>query len=167
MGFSTLDGVPMGTRCGALDAGVLLHLLQHHHLSVAQLEQMLYLESGLLGLSGGESADMRALLASPSQEAAEAVEIFVRRCAREVAALATAAGGLQGLVFTAGIGEHASAIRARIVAQLTWLGVTLDEAANAVHAAVISAPGSKVEVRVVPTNEELSIAQGVTALLPG
>jgi acetate kinase len=163
MGFSTLDGVPMGTRPGALDPGVVLYLLAQKGLTVSQVEALLYKESGLKGLSG-VSNDMRALLSSPSPQAALAVEYFVSRCAREVASLATALGGLDGLVFTAGIGERSSVIRARIVAQLAWLGLALDASANEAGATVISSGSSRAQVLVVPTNEERCIADAVAAL---
>ncbi|MCU0699249.1 MAG: acetate/propionate family kinase [Myxococcaceae bacterium] len=163
MGFSTLDGVPMGTRPGALDPGVVLYLLGQKGLSVSQVEALLYKESGLKGLSG-LSNDMRTLLASEAPQAALAVEYFVTRCAREVASLATALGGLDGLVFTAGIGERSSVIRARIVAQLEWLGLGVDASANDRNETVISTASSRAQVLVVPTNEERCIADAVAAV---
>ena len=165
MGFTAVDGLPMGTRCGAIDPGVLLHLMEFHDLDAAGLTQLLYKESGLLGVSG-VSQDMRALLASPAPEAAEAVELFCYRIARELGSLAAALGGLDALVFTAGIGEHAAPVRERICRQAGWLGVRLDEAANARHATRISAPDSRVDVLVLPTNEEWMIAQHAAALVP-
>ncbi|CAG0998828.1 MAG: acetate/propionate family kinase [Rhodocyclaceae bacterium] len=165
MGFTALDGLMMGTRCGAIDPGVLLHLMEFHDLDAAGLTQLLYKESGLLGVSG-VSQDMRALLASPAPEAAEAVELFCYRIARELGSLAAALGGLDALVFTAGIGEHAAPVRERICRQAGWLGVRLDEAANARHATRISAPDSRVDVLVLPTNEEWMIAQHAAALVP-
>lgn len=164
MGFSTLDGVPMGTRTGSLDPGVLLYLLDHHKLSLKDLETLLYKESGLKGLSG-LSNDMRTLLASDAPAAKEAVEYFVHHCARMVASLATAAGGLDALVFTAGIGERSAVIRARIVGKLEWLGLAVDAAANERSATVISTPASRAKVLVVPTNEERCIAEAVAAHL--
>lgn len=164
MGFSTLDGIPMGTRCGALDPGVVLHLLEQKRMSVKDVEHVLYKESGLKGLSE-ISADMRALLASPSDSAREAVEYFVDRCAREVASLATALGGLDALVFTAGIGERSEVVRQKIVGRLAWLGLELDGAANHANAVRISSTNSKGHVLVVPTNEELCIAQSTAALV--
>lgn len=160
MGFSTLDGVPMGTRPGALDAGVVLYLLQAKGRSVADVEKLLYRESGLLGVSG-VSNDMRALLASESPYAKQAVDLFVHHVARMVASLATAIGGLDALVFTAGIGERSAVIRERVVAKLAWLGLSLDAAANAQNAWRISSSTSRAVVLVVPTNEERCIAEAV------
>jgi len=159
MGFTALDGLMMGTRCGNLDPGVILHFGQALGLSMAQVEDVLYRRSGLLGVSGGIASDMRALLASTDPRARDAVELFVYRVAREAGALASSLGGLDGLVFTAGIGEHAPAIRALVAARLDWLGVELDAAANADGAALISTPRSRIEVRVIPTDEEAMIAQ--------
>ncbi len=164
MGFTALDGLMMGTRCGAIDPGVLLHLMEFHRLDAAALTKLLYKESGLLGVSG-VSQDMRALLDSPAPEAAEAVELFCYRIARELGSLAAALGGLDALVFTAGIGEHAAPVREKVCAQAGWLGVQLDAAANARHAARISADASKVDVLVLPTDEEWMIAQHAAALV--
>jgi acetate kinase len=158
MGFTALDGLPMGTRCGALDPGVLLYLLQEKGMDAAGIEKLLYHRSGLLGLSGVGS-DMRMLLASADPRAAEAIEVFVFRIARELAALAATLGGLDGIVFTAGIGEHAPEIRRRVCERAAWLGVTLDEAANQAGGPRISAPGSRVAVWVIPTDEEAMIAR--------
>jgi acetate kinase len=133
-------------------------------MSVKDVEHVLYKESGLKGLSE-ISADMRALLASPSDSAREAVEYFVDRCAREVASLATALGGLDALVFTAGIGERSEVVRQKIVGRLAWLGLELDGAANHANAVRISSTNSKGHVLVVPTNEELCIAQSTAALV--
>jgi acetate kinase len=164
MGFSTLDGIPMGTRPGALDPGVVLYLLGQKGLTLPQVESLLYKESGLKGLSG-LSNDMRTLLASDAPEATLAVDYFVSRCAREVASLATALGGLDGLVFTAGIGERSAVIRRRIVEQLAWLGLSVDTDANEKNATVISGASSRVPVLVVPTNEERCIADAVAGFL--
>jgi len=164
MGFSALDGIPMATRCGAIDAGVLLHLLGPRGRSVAEVEDLLYRRSGLLGVSG-ISADSRELLDSEAPEAAEALDLFTFRIAGEVARLATTLGGLDALVFTAGIGEHQPRIRAAIARRLAWLGLTLDESANAGNAATISAPGSRVEAFVIATDEEQIIAEEACALL--
>jgi acetate kinase len=164
MGFTALDGLMMGTRCGAIDPGVLLHLMEFHGLDAAALTKLLYKESGLLGVSG-VSQDMRALLDSPAPEAAEAVELFCYRIARELGSLAAALGGLDALVFTAGIGEHAAPVRERICRQAEWLGVQLDAEANARHATRISAPDSPADVLVLPTNEEWMIAQHAAALV--
>jgi acetate kinase len=157
MGFSTLDGIPMATRCGALDPGVLLHMLEVEQQTPAQLADVLYHRSGLLGVSG-LSADSRELLQSEEPEAREAIELFTFRIAGEVARLATTLGGIDALVFTAGVGENQPSIRADVCAHLMWLGVDLDPAANAVNAAVISSPASRIAVLVVPTDEEQVIA---------
>lgn len=164
MGFSTIDGIPMGTRAGNIDPGVLLYLLDQKRMPLKEVETLLYKESGLKGLSG-VSNDMRTLLASDTPAARNAVEYFVRRCAREVAALATAAGGLDALVFTAGIGERSAVIRARIVEKLAWLGLSIDDASNTSNALVISQPSSRAKVLVVPTNEERCIAEAVASLV--
>jgi acetate kinase len=158
MGFSALDGLPMGTRCGALDPGVVLYLLQEKGMSAKAIETLLYQQSGLLGVSG-ISSDVRELLASSDARAREAIELFVYRCAREIGSLAAAAGGLDALVFTAGIGEHAPQIRAGICAQSAWLGIRLDPAANDAGGPRISSAASPVSVWVIPTNEELMVAR--------
>lgn len=163
MGFTALDGLVMGTRCGALDPGALLHLMRWEGLSVDEAERMLYTRSGLLGLSG-ISNDMRVLLESGEPAAAEAVDVFVHRIVREAGALASILGGLDGLVFTAGIGENAPEIRGRVCERLGWLGLRLDEAANANGAEIISEPDSAVEVRVIATDEEAMIAEHVRDL---
>jgi len=166
MGFSTLDGVPMATRPGALDAGVILHLQQHMGFGVGDIEDLLYHRSGLLGLSG-ISADSRDLVASDRPEARQALAIFCLRVAREVAAQATSIGGIDALIFTAGIGEHQPSIRAGIADHLGWLGVRLDAAANAANATRISAPDSRVPVFVIATDEEQVIAEEAVAVLHG
>jgi acetate kinase len=158
MGFSPLDGIPMGTRPGALDPGVLLHLVNHHGMSGAELEQLLYHESGLLGLSG-ISNDMRVLLESTEPRARLAVDYFVHHVAKQIGALAAVLGGLDGLVFTAGIGEHAPTIRARILQACAWLGIAIDADANARGGPRISAADSAASAWVIPTNEELMIAR--------
>lgn len=157
MGFSALDGLLMATRCGSLDPGIILHLGRAGR-SFAEIEDMLYRRSGLLGVSG-ISGDIRQLLASDDPHAAEATDLFTYRIAAETAAMACALGGLDGLVFTAGIGEHAPAIRAAVCARLAWLGTILDPAANAAGAPLVSQPGSRVEVRVIATDEEAMIAR--------
>ena len=159
MGFTALDGLPMGTRCGALDAGVVLHLVDQRGMAPAAVQDLLYKRSGLLGLSGGISSDFRDLLDSDDPRAAFAVEFFCVSAARQVASLATAMGGLDGVVFTAGIGEHAAPARAAICQGLAWLGLRLDGAANNAHGPRISHDGSAVEAWVVPTDEELMIAR--------
>ena len=162
MSFTALDGLAMGTRCGALDAGVVLYMLQQKGLAPHEVEQVLYRQSGLLGVSG-VSGDMRVLLASADPRARDAVELFVFRVARETAALAASLGGLDGFVFTAGIGEHAAEIRSLVCERLRWMGVVPDPAANAGGAGRISAASGAVEVHVVPTDEEAMIAQHTLA----
>jgi acetate kinase len=164
MGFSALDGLPMATRCGSIDAGLLLYLLQEKHMAPKALERMLYQGSGLLGLSG-ISGDMRTLLASPAAAAREAVDVFVYRIGRELGSLAAAAGGLDVLVFTGGIGEHAAEIRARVCAQAAWLGVRLDAGANAAGGPRLHAPDSAVAVWVLAADEEAVIARQTWSLL--
>jgi acetate kinase len=157
MGLTALDGLMMGTRCGTLDPGVVLYLLQQKHLSAAEVETMLYKHSGLLGVSG-ISSDMRTLLGSDAAAAKEAVELFVYRIARETAALAGSLGGLDGFVFTGGIGQHAPEIRQAVCERLRWLGVIPDPEANARADPLISTADSRVEVRIIPTDEEAMIA---------
>ncbi|WP_428697591.1 acetate/propionate family kinase [Stappia sp.] len=163
MGFTALDGLVMGTRCGALDPGALLHVMRQDGLDVEAAERLLYTRSGLLGLSG-VSNDMQVLLGSGEASAGEAVDVFVYRIVREAGALASVLGGLDGFVFTAGIGENAPEIRKRVCERLGWLGVDLDGEANRRGAAVISTPESRVEVRVVATDEEAMIAEHVRDL---
>ncbi|MBI2243842.1 MAG: acetate/propionate family kinase [Nocardioides sp.] len=157
MGFTALDGLPMGTRCGAIDPGVLLYLMREKGMTVDDLECLLYHKSGLLGVSG-LSNDMRVLLSSADPAAEEAVELFIFRIVRELGALAGALGGLDGLVFTAGIGERAAAIRARVCEKASWYGIRLDPAANDAHGPRISTPDSAVSAWVIPTDEERMIA---------
>jgi len=164
MGFSALDGLVMGTRPGAIDPGVLLYLLKHDRMSPDALEDMLYHRSGLLGVSG-ISGDVRTLLASAAPRAREALDLFAFRAARETAGLATTMGGLDLLVFTGGIGEHAAPIRAMIAERLAWLGMAIDPDANASGAPRIDAAGSAIEVRIVPTDEEVTIARHTAALV--
>jgi acetate kinase len=164
MSFTGLDGLPMGTRCGAIDPGVLLYLIQVAGLSGDELEQLLYQQAGLLGLSG-ISSDMRTLLASDDPRAAMAVAYFVYRVCQELGWLAASLGGIDGVVFTGGIGEHAASIRARICRDAAWLGIELDEAANAKGGPCISAAPSRVAVWVIPTDEELMIARHTVAAL--
>jgi acetate kinase len=158
MGFSALDGLPMGTRCGRVDPGLLLYLLSHDGLTPERLSHLLYEESGLLGLSGLTS-DMRALEASSDPRAKDAIDCFVLRARLEIGALAAALGGLDALVFTAGIGENSPRVRAEIVEGLGWLGVRLDPAANRRHAQIVSPPGAPVAALVIPTDEEATIAR--------
>mgnify|MGYP000442273303 CR=1 FL=1 len=166
MGFTALDGLVMGTRSGALDPGAVLHLVQHMGLSAAEAEALLYRESGLLGLSG-LSSDIRTLHASDDPHAAQALESFAWSAARQAAGLCVSLGGLDTLVFTAGIGENDAAMRAAIVDRLGWLGAALDEDANRRHAAVISSAQSQVNVLVIPTDEEVMIARHTQRLLAG
>lgn len=164
MGLTPLDGLVMGTRCGSIDPGLLLYLLQHESMSVDDLQHLLYHESGLLGVSG-ISADMRTLLASGEAAAREAVDLFTFRAAQEIAVMANTLGGLDGLVFTGGIGEHAKEIRSAIGERLAWLGVRIDPAANDAARERINAGDSAVDVLVVPTNEELTIARHCAEVL--
>lgn len=166
MGFTALDGLPMSTRSGNLDPGVVLYLLQQRGMTAQELESLLYRQSGLLGVSG-ISGDMRALLASDRPEAAEAVALFCYRVARELGSLAAALGGLDGLVFTAGIGERAAPVRAEVIRQSAWLGLSLDPEANAANAMRISPHGATPSAWVIPTDENLMIARGVRAALLG
>jgi len=164
LGFTALDGLCMGTRPGALDPGVVLYLFQELGLSAPEVEGILYKKSGLLGLSG-TSNDMRDLLENDAPEARLAVDYFVYRAAREIGALAAVLGGVDGLVFTAGIGERSVEIRRRICEASAWLGVALDPKANAAHGPRISRSGSTVSAWVIPTNEELMIARHTGKLL--
>jgi acetate kinase len=164
MGLTPLDGLMMGTRCGAIDPGVLLYLLQQEKMLADELQHLLYEKSGLLGVSG-LSADMRTLLASQEINAREAVDLFVFRVAAEVAVMANTLAGLDGLVFTGGIGEHSAEIRQRICDRLAWLGVRLDAGANAAGRQNIAAKESGVNVLIVATSEETTIARHCGALL--
>ncbi len=164
MGFSALDGLPMGTRCGQLDPGVLLYLMEHEHMDAAALRELLYHESGLKGLSG-LSHDVRELSASANPHAREALDYFAYRCRREIGGLAACLEGMDGLVFTAGIGENSAEVRAMILAGMDWLGIEWDARANTQHAPVISAPASRVRVLVIPTDEERMLAEHACRLL--
>lgn len=164
MGFSTLDGVPMATRPGWLDPGVLLHFLGPLGKSVREVEEMLYHHCGLLGVSG-VSGDIRELVKDDGKEAREAVDLFIFRIAGEICRLASTLGGLDGLVFTAGIGENQPIIRERVADRLLWLGVELDSAANGRNASKISTPTSHVAVHVIPTDEEQMIADECLSVL--
>jgi acetate kinase len=163
-GFTALDGLCMGTRPGALDPGVVLYLFQNLGLTVKEVESMLYKQSGLLGISG-ISNDMRDLLSRSEPEARLAVDYFVYRAAKEIGALTAVLGGVDGLVFTAGIGENSPEIRRRICHASRWLCLELDEQANAGAGPRISTPQSKISAWVVPTNEELMIARHTWSLL--
>src|SRR5215470_17878983 len=164
MGFTAVDGLPMGTRCGSLDPGVLLYLMDELKMDARALETLIYLRSGLLGVSG-VSSDMRALLSSDAPRAKLAVDLFVYRIGRELGSLVAALGGLDALVFTAGIGEHAVAVRERVVQGAGWLGLTLDPSANARGGPRITSASSRTSAWVIPTNEELMIAQHTRDLL--
>jgi acetate kinase len=158
MGFTALDGLPMGTRCGALDPGVLLYLMDERGMDARAIEALLYEQSGLLGVSG-LSSDVRVLLASSDPRARLALDLFVHRIGRELGSLAAALDGLDAIVFTAGIGEHAAPIREAVCRRAAWLGVELDAAANSRHCPRISAPSSRTAAWVIPTDEELTIAR--------
>jgi acetate kinase len=158
MGFSPLDGLVMGTRCGSIDPGVLLYLMARHGMDANTLEQLLYHESGLLGVSG-ISSDIRMLLASDDPSAKEAIELFVYRIGREIGSLAAALSGLDALIFTGGIGEHSAIIRAKVCRQAAWLGLELDESANETGSKRISSSNSKISAWIVPTDENWVIAQ--------
>lgn len=165
MGFSALDGLPMGTRCGAIDAAVVFFMLREMKLSPEAAERMLYTKSGLLGVSG-ISNDMRTLRekAATNADAKRAIDLFVYRIVREIGSLVAALGGLDGLIFTAGIGENDAATRAEVIGGLAWAGLTLDEAANHAGGPCISA-GSGPTAWVIPTNEELVIARQTQSVL--
>lgn len=166
MGFTALDGLPMGRRCGALDPGVVLYLMKEKQMGHEALTDLFYHRSGLFGVSG-ISDDMRALLASDAAEAKDAVDLFVYRIGRELGSLAAALEGLDVLVFTGGIGEHAAAIRARVCQKAEWLGVRLDAAANERGEVRISTKDSPVAVFAIPTDENLMIARHTDAVLRG
>ena len=165
MGFTALDGLPMGTRCGDLDAGVVLHLMQQKRMSAEELVGLLYRRSGMLGLSGGVSSDFRELLASDDPRARFAVEVFCYRVAGHIASLAGALGGLDAIVFTAGVGENAAPVRKSICQACSWLGLELDEEANRNHEQRISTAGSRVTALVIKTDENLMIARHARALV--
>lgn len=164
MGFTGVEGLPMGTRCGSLDPGVLLYLMDQQGMDVRAIERLLYKESGLLGVSG-ISSDMRTLLESPEPRARLAIDLYLYRIGRELGSLAAALGGLDAIVFTAGVGENAPAIRRRVCEQAAWLGVDLDPDANAAQGPRISSAASRVTVWVIPTNEELMIANQTLRIL--
>lgn len=164
MGFTALDGLVMGTRCGSLDPGVLLYLMDQRGMDARALERLLYHEAGLLGVSG-LSSDMRTLLASDDARAQAAVDLFVYRVGRELGSLAAALGGLDALVFTGGIGENAASVRARVCAGAAWLGIRLDAGANGGGGPRISSAGTQPSAWVIPTDENLMIARHTQALL--
>jgi len=158
MGFTAVDGLPMGTRCGSLDAGVVLYLMEELGMDARAVEDLIYRHSGLLGVSG-VSSDMRALLASDDPHARFAIELYIYRISRELGSLVAAMDGIDALVFTAGIGEHAAAIREGVVRRAAWLGAELDVEANGKGGPLISAASSRISAWVIPTNEELMIAR--------
>jgi acetate kinase len=164
MGFTALDGLVMGTRCGSIDPGVLLFMLDELGMDARQIEDLLYRQSGLVGVSG-ISGDMRTLAASDSPRAAFAIDLYVDRINCELGSMIAALQGIDALVFTAGVGEHSAEIRRRVGALAGWCGVEIDPQANDANATCISTPASKVEVYVVPTNEELMIARHARAML--
>lgn len=164
MGFTAVDGLPMGTRCGSLDPGVILYLISELGMDAKAIEDLIYRKSGLLGVSG-LSSDMRAVLASDNAQARFAVELYTYRIVRELGSLAAAAQGLDALVFTAGIGEHAAQIRERVCRLAAWLGVSVDAAANASDGPRISEASGRVPVWVIPTDEELMIARHTREIL--
>jgi acetate kinase len=164
MGFTAVDGLPMGTRCGSLDPGVVLYLMDELKMEPRAIEKLLYQQSGLLGVSG-VSSDMRTLLDSDGPKAKFAVELFIYRIGRELGSLAAALGGLDALVFTGGIGEHAGLIRERVCKSAAWLGVELDPVANTAGGPRISTTGSRIPAWVISTNEELMIARHTRRIL--
>jgi len=164
MGFTAADGLPMGTRCGNLDPGVILYLLDELKMDARAIEKLIYQQSGLLGMSG-ISSDMRTLEANDAPEAKAAIDVFVYRIGRELGSLAAALGGLDAIVFTAGIGENSRSLRARVCRDAAWLGVELDAAANDRNGPRISTAGSRVSAWAIPTNEELMIARHTRRLL--
>jgi acetate kinase len=164
MGFSAVEGLPMGTRCGSIDPGVLIYLMDNHGLDARALDELIYKRSGLLGVSG-ISSDMHELLSSPDPRASEAIDLFAYRIVREVGSLAAALGGLDAVVFTGGIGEHAAEIRSRVCKDSAWLGIVLDEEANNKGGPRISRAESPVSAWVIPTDEELMIARHTLSLM--
>ena len=164
MGFTALDGLPMSRRCGSLDPGVILYLMQERGMTAAEVSDLLYNKSGLFGVSG-ISDDMRTLLASEEPSAKAAVALFVYRIGRELGSMAAALGGVNSLVFTAGIGEHAAEIRRRVCEDAAWLGVGLDQSANVTGGPLITGRGSRTSAWVIPTDEDLMIARHAWTLL--
>jgi acetate kinase len=164
MGFTAVDGLPMGTRCGNLDPGVMLYLMDELKMDSRAIEKLVYQQAGLLGVSG-ISSDMRTLEASVEPDAKTAIELFAYRIGRELGALASALGGVDAIVFTAGIGENSRSLRERVCKDAAWLGIELDKAANQANGPRISTPASRVAAWVIPTNEELMIARHTQALL--
>ncbi|MFI4937822.1 MAG: acetate/propionate family kinase [Candidatus Berkiellales bacterium] len=164
MGFTAVDGLLMGTRCGSLDPGVILFLLDAQKMTCQEIENLLYTRSGLLGVSG-ISSNMQVLLNDHSPNAQEAIELFVYRICREIGALMSVLKGLDRLVFTGGIGEHAAPIREKVCQEMSWAGIKIDRDKNNQHQSIMSDPQSKVEVCVIPTNEEWMIARHTYSLV--
>jgi len=166
MGFTAVDGLMMGTRTGALDPGVLLYLMDERGMGAREIETLIYSKSGLLGVSG-ISSDMRTLRGSAAAEAREAIDLFIYRIVREIGSLASALEGLDGLVFTGGIGENDTATRAEVIAQLGWLGIDLDPERNSAAGGRITADGSRTAALVIATDEERMIARHTMAAIAG
>jgi acetate kinase len=166
MGFTALDGLMMGTRCGAIDPGVLFYLMRERNMPSEKVEDLLYRRSGLLGVSG-ISSDMRELLASDAPTASEAIDLFCYRAVREIGSLTAALGGLDALIFTAGIGERSHEVRARICEKLQWLGLAIDDAANRAHQTTLNRAESRIAVRLIPANEESVIARHTARIIRG
>jgi len=166
MGFTAADGLPMGTRCGTLDPGVILYMIDELEMDARAIEKLIYQQSGLLGVSG-VSSDMRTLEASSELGAKAAIDLFAYRIGRELGSLAAALGGLDAIVFTAGIGENSASLRERVCRDAAWLGVELDATANQKGGPRISTATSRTLAWVIPTNEELMIARQTRALLAG
>ncbi len=164
MGFTAVEGLMMGTRCGSIDPGVILYLMRHEHMNEAAIENLIYRKSGLLGVSG-ISSDMRTLRASSDPAAQEAIELFVYRIVREIGSMAAAAGGIDALVFAGGIGENDAATRAEVVEGCAWLGAELDAERNAHGPGLISTPHSRIAIWVIPTNEEQMIVRHTMSVL--
>ncbi len=164
MGFTAVDGLMMGTRCGVLDPGVILYLMREHHMDETAIEDLIYRRSGLLGVSG-ISSDMRALRASSDPAAREAIALFVYRIVREIGSMAAASGGVDAIIFAGGIGENDASIRAEVIEGCAWLGAILDPERNGAGEGKISAATSRVSVWVVPTDEERMIVRHTMAVL--
>jgi acetate kinase len=164
MGFTAADGLQMGTRCGNLDPGVVLYLMDELRMDARAIEKLIYQESGLLGVSG-ISSDMRTLEASAEPGARAAIDLYIYRIGRELGSLAAAAGGLDAIVFTGGIGENSRSLRERVCRDAAWLGIEVDPAANAANGPRISAASSRVSAWAIPTNEELMIARHARRVL--
>ncbi|WP_276861411.1 acetate/propionate family kinase [Haematobacter missouriensis] len=165
MGFSALDGLPMGTRCGQIDPGVLLYMLDREHLDTAQIRQILYNESGLLGLSGGLSNDMRTLEEADNAASHRAIDYFVFRVQRELGAMTAVMGGIDALIFCGGIGENSRVVRRRICERLGWMGIEIDHGRNAENATILSSDFSRTTVMIVNTREDLVIARAARAAI--